>query len=37
MTNSQNTYDNVTTYLKTKFYDHILVVLQHWWYCKQIN
>jgi len=26
MTNSQNTYDNLTTYLTTKSYDHLLVV-----------
>jgi len=25
------------TYLTTKFYDHLVVVLRHWWYCKQIR
>ena len=37
MTNSKNTYNNLTTYLKTKSYDHVLVYLRHWWYWKQIN
>jgi len=37
MTNSQNTYDNLTTHMKTKSCDHLLVVLRHWWHCKQIN
>jgi len=27
----------MTTYLKTKSYDHLLVVLWHWWYGKQVN
>jgi len=38
-------YDNILgaihrtlmTYLKIKSYDHLSVVLRHWWYCKQIN
>jgi len=32
MANSQNTYDSLMTYLKSKSYDHLLVVLRHGWY-----